>query len=150
MGDFNVDNEGRLTKVNNDGSVTFVNQQSFKEKAILDIFRIEVAKGGVFASRQMKKKAIRYACSVNIPNYEMIVEKLMLDHYPAYFKNFQLLRWLAVLAVAFVVYLLGMWTWLMCYYHERDMIETLTCLGAIPFIYGGWGICRKILKNQSE
>ncbi len=51
MGDFNVDNEGRLTKVNNDGSVTFVNQQSFKEKAILDIFRIEVAKGGVFASR---------------------------------------------------------------------------------------------------
>ena len=64
MGDFNVDNEGRLTKVNNDGSVTFVNQQSFKEKAILDIFRIEVAKGGVFASRQMKKKAIRYACSI--------------------------------------------------------------------------------------
>ena len=45
----------------------------------------------------------------------MIVEKLMLDHYPEYFKNFQLLRWLAVLAVAFVVFLLGMWTWLMCF-----------------------------------
>jgi len=88
---------GKLTnfKVNDDGSVTVANLPNKDEANILDILRIEKAKGGAFASRRMKKRALKYAKQANIPEY--IVEKLMLDNYPnefaCYPKTTKLIAW---------------------------------------------------------
>lgn len=66
-------------KVNDDGSVTVGNPLTREESNILDIFKIEKAKGGLFASHRMKKRALEYAKSVGIPNFT--VEKLFLENY---------------------------------------------------------------------
>lgn len=106
-------------KVNDDGSVTMAKQPSEQEQYILDIFRIEKAKGGVFASRRMKKRALKYAKSAGVP--EFMVEKLMMDHYGTDFANYgkttQLIVW-AVIAAVFVLtaYLPFFWVY---YEYER-------------------------------
>ncbi|MCM1449487.1 MAG: hypothetical protein NC082_04040 [Clostridiales bacterium] len=97
--------------VNDDGSVTVANgstgsKSTNKHEAnILDIFRIEKAKGGLFASRRMKKRALKYAKQANVP--EHIVEKLMLDNYPSEFacypKTTKLISWISII----VLFLLG-------------------------------------------
>lgn len=104
---------GELTNftVNDDGSVTVVNEPARPrgtnryEANILDIFRIEKAKGGPFASRRMKKRALKYAKEADVP--EHIVEKLMLDNYPnefaCYPKTTVLIVWLSII----VLFVLG-------------------------------------------
>lgn len=57
------------------------------QTAILDIFRIEKAKGGVLASRRMKSRAMKYARTTGVPEYKTVVETLMLDNYPRDFEN---------------------------------------------------------------
>lgn len=88
-------------KVNDDGSVTMAKQPSEHEQYILDIFRIEKAKGGVFASRRMKKRALKYAKSAGVP--EFVVEKLMMDHHGTDFANYgkttQMIVWAVIAAV---------------------------------------------------
>lgn len=90
-------------KVNDDGSVTISEVLSEQEKNIIEILRIEKSKGGIFASRRMKKRAINYAKSVNYPDFK--VDKLMLDNYPNEFSNYpkttSLIVWLLV-AITFL------------------------------------------------
>lgn len=90
-------------KVNDDGSVTISGVLSEQEKNIIEILRIEKSKGGIFASRRMKKRAINYAKSVNYPDFK--VDKLMLDNYPDEFSNYpkttSLIVWLLV-AITFL------------------------------------------------
>lgn len=69
--------------INDDGSVTVEQQLTEQERNILDIFKIEKSKGGTFVSRRMKIRAIKYAKSVNYPEFK--VDKLMLDYYPEEF-----------------------------------------------------------------
>lgn len=92
MGDINT------FKVNDDGSVTVSAQSYEQEQNIIEILRIEKSKGGVFASRRMKKRAISYAKSVNFPDFK--VDKLMLDKYPedfaSYPKTTSLILWLII------------------------------------------------------
>lgn len=78
-------------KINDDGSITVAEQQSREENIILDILRIEHAKGGVFAPRRMKKRAIKYARSAGVS--PVTVEKLMLDNYPDAFANYGRSNW---------------------------------------------------------
>lgn len=90
-------------KVNDDGSVTVENQLNHNEAAILEIFRVEKAKGGPLASIRMKRQAMKYAKGENVPGH--VVERLMLDHYPkdfaCYPKAKWLLRWLLI-AIVFI------------------------------------------------
>lgn len=78
--------------------------EDVQQTAILDIFRIEKAKGGVLASRRMKSRAMKYARSAGISEYETVVETLMLDNYPADFENHgkagQLQVWCWIAAVS--------------------------------------------------
>ncbi len=94
-------------KVNADGSVTAIasgrKNLDMDEANILDIFRIEQAKGGTFASRRMKRRAMKYAKQANIPEY--IVEKLMLDSYPNDFANYRRTTWLIAWACAFLLFI---------------------------------------------
>lgn len=119
-------------QVNDDGSVTVEQQLSEQEKNILDIMKIEKSKGGVFASRRMKKRAIKYAKSVNLPTPKMLVEKLMLDHYPKdfgqYGKTTMLIIWTAFIGI----FLLGTATLsFLTYFEYHDYTvnarESLTC-----------------------
>lgn len=98
---------GEMTNflVNDDGSVTVGDKPSKDEVNILDIFRIEKAKGGPFASRRMKKRALKYAKQANVP--EHVVEKLMLDNYPNEFANYPKTTWLIVWFVAAFLFLGG-------------------------------------------
>lgn len=98
---------GEMTNflVNDDGSVTVGNKTSNDESNILDIFRIEKAKGGPFASRRMKKRARKYARQANVP--EHVVEKLMLDSYPNEFANYRRTTWLIVWFIAAFLFLGG-------------------------------------------
>lgn len=103
---------GELTNftVNDDGSVTVANGSTGpkgtnkQEANILDIFRIEKAKGGLFASRRMKKRALKYAKQANVP--EHIVEKLMLDNYPNEFACYPKTTWLIVWLSSIVLFFL--------------------------------------------
>lgn len=96
-------------KVNADGSVTTIasgrKNLDPNEANILDIFRIEQAKGGVFASRRMKRRAMKYAKQANVPEY--IVEKLMLDNYPNDLANYRRTTWLITWACAFLLFICG-------------------------------------------
>ncbi len=96
-------------KINADGSVTTIasgrKKLDMNEANILDIFRIEQAKGGVFASRRMKRATMKYAKQANIPEY--IVEKLMLDNYPNDFANYRRTTWLITWACAFLLFICG-------------------------------------------
>lgn len=134
-------------KINDDGSVTIDNLHENQENAILDIFRVENAKGGVFASCRMKKRALKYAKSANVPNHDLIVEKLLLESYPGCFRNVQLVFWMIVLFLLFVVFE-AIATCMMCAYSTFDGGVVLACVGIIPLIYT-IVIFRSILKNQS-
>lgn len=83
-------------KVNEDGSVTVSEQFSEYERNIIEILRVEKSKGGVFASRRMKKHALKYAETVDLPVFK--VEKLMLDSYPVDFANYRQTTWLIIWA----------------------------------------------------
>ena len=72
-------------KINDDGSATMTNHLSDVKQNIIDILQIEKSKGGVLANRRMKKRALRYAKSVNYPEFK--VDKLMLDYYPEEFSS---------------------------------------------------------------
>ena len=89
-------------KVNDDGSVTVAAQLTEQEQNIIEILRIEKSKGGVFASRRMKNRAINYAKTFNYPDFK--VDKLMLDNYPDDFANYprttSLIVWL-IIGIAF-------------------------------------------------
>ena len=93
--------------INNDGSVTVESKLTEQEQKILDILRIEKAKGGIFASRRMKKRALRYAESANLPTPKMLVEKLMLDHYPKYFGQYGKTTMLIIWTAFIGIFLLG-------------------------------------------
>ncbi len=92
-------------KVNDDGSVTVAAQLSEQEQNIIEILRIEKSKGGAFTSRRMKKRAIKYAKSVNYPDFK--VDKLMLDNYPDDFTNYPRTTALIVCLIIGVAFLCG-------------------------------------------
>lgn len=96
--------ENNTYTVNDDGSVTVAAQLSEQEQNIIEILRIERSKGGIFASRRMKKRAIKYAQSVGYPDFK--VDKLMLDNYPDDFANYprttHLIIWLSVTVLFFI------------------------------------------------
>jgi len=107
-------------KVNNDGSVTVTDYQDENEKAILDILRIENAKGGIFASLRMKRRAKKFAKSQDIPNYEMLVDRLMLDNYPKDFGNYAKARNVLIWRIiAIVILLLTGWVILAAAHSDR-------------------------------
>ncbi len=116
---------GEITnfKVNDDGSVTIAGKTPSlnpQEQNILDIFRIEKAKGGAYASRRMKKRALKYGKEAGIPKYE--VEKLMLDQYPADFANYprtsRLITWLCLI----VIFLCGTAAFSIAAYFQVEII----------------------------
>lgn len=72
-------------KINDDGSISVENQLNQAENNILTILRVEQAKGGAFAPRRMKKRAIEYAKEAGVSM--VTVDKLMLDNYPDDFRN---------------------------------------------------------------
>lgn len=92
-------------KINDDGSVTVSEQMPEYERHIIEILRIEKSKGGAFAPRRMKKRALKYARSANIPEFK--VEKLMLDNYPKDFALYGKTTWLIVWACVAVLFFLG-------------------------------------------
>lgn len=92
-------------KVNEDGSVTVSEQFSEYERNIIEILRVEKSKGGVFASRRMKKHALKYAETVDLPVFK--VEKLMLDSYPVDFANYRQTTWLIIWAGIAALCLIG-------------------------------------------
>lgn len=105
-------------RVNDDGSVTITDQLSKVEKDIIDIFQVEKSKGGVFACRRMKKRAMKYARSAKYPDFK--VEKLMLDYFPNDLVNYSKTTWLIVLRVITAFFVL----------------VTIFCLyGACIFVY---------------
>ena len=77
-------------KINNDGSVTTATEPDPHVKTILDIFRVEKSKGGVLAARHMKKRALQYAKAAGCQDATLLVERLLLEHYPEEFKNIKL------------------------------------------------------------
>lgn len=91
--------------INDDGSVTVEQQLSEQERNILDIFKIEKSKGGIFASRRMKKRALKYAKSVNYPEFK--VDKMMLDSYPDDFANYHKTTKLIVTICLAAIFFLG-------------------------------------------
>lgn len=108
-------------KVNDDGSVTVSAQLSEQEQNIIEILRIEKAKGGVFASRRMKKCAIKYAKSVNYPEFK--VDKLMLDNYPEDFTNNPRTTALIVCLIIGVVFLCGVAIFAFYTYFEFENVR---------------------------
>lgn len=93
-------------RVNDDGSVTIAKPSNNHETIILDILRLEKAKGGIFVCCRMRTRALNYAKSANIPNLDIIVEKLMFDNYPNDFTNLaktrELIIWMVITAVFFI------------------------------------------------
>lgn len=121
-------------KVNDDGSVTVANEPNKDEANILDIFRIEKAKGGPFASRRMKLRALKYAKRANIP--KLIVEKLMLSNHPDDFANYQRTSRLIVWLYLIVLFLGGavIFAWATCWKSDVYpmllwMMGSIACLG---------------------
>lgn len=92
-------------RINSDGSVSVNSQPSSLEADILDIFRVEKAKGGIFCSRRMKKRAMKYAKTAGIPVHS--VEKLMLDNYPNDFSNYPKTTKFIIWVVTAVIFLGG-------------------------------------------
>ncbi len=105
-------------KINDDGSVTVSEQLSEHEQNMIEILRIEKSKGGVFASRRMKKRAIKYAKSINYPDFK--VDKLMLDNYPDDFVNYPRTTSLLVWASIAFVFLCGIIILLCPAYYEYE------------------------------
>ncbi|MDE5561677.1 MAG: hypothetical protein K2J00_07775 [Bacteroidaceae bacterium] len=88
-------------KINDDGTVTTIGSSSSMtevEKQILDALRVEASKGGVFAPLRMKRRALKYAnsysASVQFP--QLVVDRLMLEHYPKFFVIYRKSWWLCV------------------------------------------------------
>lgn len=69
-------------KINSDGSVTMENVADKRIDVILEILEIERAKGGFRAPRRMRNRALEYARAQRVDNPDIVVEKLMLQHYP--------------------------------------------------------------------
>lgn len=142
--------EIRNFQVNKDGSVTMNEPSKNSESTIIDILRIEHAKGGVFSSLRMKKRAIKYAETTGIPNSNLVVEKIILERYPNSFKNISLAQKLKFLLIIFSVFEIALFS-LIFFSHHRDQIY-LIILGCIiltlPFLYLGRTIYRNIKQNQ--
>lgn len=97
-------NQGNFM-VNSDGSVTISQELNPDISTILDIFRVEKAKGGPYACCRMKQKAVKYAKAKGLEQADLVVAKLMLANYPAYFEALSKARALkiwVVLAIVFV------------------------------------------------
>lgn len=125
------------------------------QTAILDIFRIEKAKGGVLASRRMKSRAMKYARTTGVPEYKTVVETLMLDNYPRDFENHgragSLLIW-ACFALVFLSAAVGFA--FMAAYDNYDfpMYLTFMVLGIGLSALGVWRcirIYRRITDSES-
>lgn len=121
--------EIRNFQVNKDGSVTMNEPSKNSESTIIDILRIEHAKGGIFSSLHMKKRALKYAKRNDVVNPDIVVEKLILKHYPYSFKNIILTQRLITVILVFIILF---WT----------------IIGAIIPILIGWRICKEISKNN--
>ena len=92
--------------VNDDGSVTFAGGKDSQTETIADIFRVEFAKGGIFAGLRMYNRAAKYAKKAGIANSRLLVEKLMLEEYPARFKTVKPARrlmWYIIVGAFFVI-----------------------------------------------
>ncbi len=78
-----------------------IREALLKEAAIIDILNIEKAKGGAFAPRRMKRRALEYAKSAGIP--EHVVEKIMMNRFPNDFANYSkttsMIVWLWVIGI---------------------------------------------------
>lgn len=121
-------------KVNDDGSVTISEQLLEYEQDIIEIFRIEKFKGGVFASRRMKKRALKYAQSVNLSEFK--VEKLMLDNYPEDFANYRKTMGLIVWGGIASLFLIGTVIFACLFYdclHYDDYKDFLLYLAGVVF-----------------
>lgn len=103
--------EIRNFQVNKDGSITMSEPSIDSESTIIDILKIERAKGGIFSSLRMKRRAIKYAKANGLPNPDLVVERLILEHYPACFKNISLAQWVIWLSLALTFLLCGMFLW---------------------------------------
>lgn len=116
--------------INDDGSVTVEQQLTEHEQNILDILRIEKAKGGVFASRRMKKRALKYARKAYLPTPKMLVEKLMLDHYPKHFgqygKTTMLIIWIAFISIFLSGTVILSFPTYFEYYHYNNYVREST------------------------
>lgn len=139
-------------KVNDDGSVTVSEQLSEYEQYIIEIFRIEKFKGGVFASRRMKKRALKYAQSVNVPEFK--VEKLMLDNYPEDFANYRkttgLIVWGGVASLLFIGISIFAWLSYDCLYHNYYNDFLLYLLGVVFCLMMVYFSIRKYKKITTE
>ena len=92
--------------VNDDGSVTFTGSNDAHAETIADIFRVEFAKGGIFAGLRMYNRAVKYAKKAGIANSRLLVEKLMLEEYPTRFKTVKPARrlmWYVIAGAFFVI-----------------------------------------------
>ena len=92
--------------VNDDGSVTFTGSNDAHAETIADIFRVEFAKGGIFAGLRMYRRAVKYAKKAGIANPRLLVEKLMLGEYPTRFKTVKPARrlmWYIIVGAFFVI-----------------------------------------------
>lgn len=93
--------------VNDDGSVTFTGSNDAHAETIADIFRVEFAKGGIFAGLRMYNRAVKYAKKAGIANPRLLVEKLMLEEYPTRFKTVKPARrlmWYVIAGAFFVIH----------------------------------------------
>lgn len=98
-------------KINSDGSVTMENVADKRIDVILEILEIERAKGGFRAPRRMRNRALEYARAQRVDNSDIVVEKLMLQHYPELCNCMPLYRtytkWLMISLLIVVVSLLA-------------------------------------------
>ena len=139
-------------RVNDDGSVTVSEKWSEYEQYIIEIFRIEKFKGGVFASRRMKKRALKYARSVQLSAFK--VEKLMLDNYPEDFSNYRkttgLIVWGCIASSCFIGMSIFAWLSYDCLYHNCYDDFLLCVPGVVSCLMMVYFSIRKYKKITTE
>lgn len=118
--------------VNDDGSVTFTGSNDAHAETIADIFRVEFAKGGIFAGLRMYNRAAKYAKKAGIANSRLLVEKLMLGEYPARFKTVKPARrlmWYVIAGAFFVIPAI----WALIVVVDKDLKEAwwIMCVSAL-------------------